>query len=310
MSRRQQPRAKTQAYHRATLRGYAAVAAAAALWAVGAVVARRLFDKGVDPIQLTESRAILAFAGFALLPRFWRRPRRSRPALVLVLGVALALVNASYYVAVSRIPVAVAIVVQYTAPALIVVWTSIVSRRAPRPDILAALLAALVGVALVVDLPARAVGRLDAGGVAVAVASALLFASYILLVEKTEPSYGSLGATGRGFAVASLFWLAYQTPHGFPQELITRSNVPEILYIGVAGTLVPFLLFVWGVGQVRAQRAAIVATLEPVIAAVVAWVWLGQSLSVLQAVGGLLVVAAVVFLQMGDAGRSGSAMPS
>ena len=68
--------------------------------------------------------------------------------------------------------------------------------------------------------------------------------------------------------------------------------------MGLGGTLAPFLLFVWAVGHVRAARAAIAATLEPVLAAIVAWSWLGQALSLQQVAGGVLVIAAVTRLQM------------
>ena len=279
------------------LLGFAAVAAAAALWAVSAVVARRLFDGGVDPVELTESRAVLAAVGFALVPGAWRRPARKGWGHIGAMGFALALVNATYYVAISRIPVAVALVVQYTAPALIVGWTSAVSRRAPARDVVVALVAALVGVVLVVDLTPAAIDRIDGVGVAIALASAVFFASYTVLAERTGAVYGSTGAMFRGFVVASVLWAAYQVPRGLPEMLWERANVPEVLYVGLAGTLAPFFLFAWGVRRVRAERAAIVATLEPVIAAAVAWAWLGQHLSGLQVAGGSLVVGAVISLQ-------------
>jgi DME family drug/metabolite transporter len=279
--------------------GYAAVVAAAALWAVAAVVARRLFDDGVDPIELTESRAVLAAAGFALVRRAWRRPAAARGWRALVaLGVALALVNATYYVAVSRIPVAVALVIQYTAPVLIVGWTAALSRRAPSRDVTVALAAAVVGVVLVVDLSPSALGRIDLVGVAVAVASAVFFASYTVLAERTGAVYGSTGAMLRGFLVAAGFWIAYQAPQGVPELARSGSHLAGVLYVGLAGTLAPFFLYAWGIGRVRAERAAIAATLEPVIAAGVAWGWLGQHLSALQVAGGALVVGAVVSLQV------------
>ena len=278
--------------------GYAAVAAAAALWAVGAVVARRLFDGGIDPVELTESRALLAAVGFGLLPAAWRQPESPRHGFVLALGVALALVNATYYVAVSRIPVAAALVIQYTAPALIVAWRTLRTRRPPAPEVSTALIAALVGVVLVVDLPGSIGGRVDRLGVVLAIGSAVFFASYTVLAEKTAPVYGPTGAMFRGFVVAAILWIAYQAPRGIPRELLAGSNVPEVLYVGLAGTLLPFLLFAWGVRRVRAERASIAATLEPVVAAVVAWAWLGQQLSPVQVVGGVLVVGAVLSLQI------------
>lgn len=279
------------------------MAAAAALWAVAAVVARRLFDAGVSPVELTESRAVLAVAGFALLRASWRRPEAPRRRLVVALGGALALVNATYYVAVSRIPVAAALVIQYTAPALIVAWAGLATRRLPPRDVAGALVAALVGVVLVMDLPGSVRGGVDRVGLAMAIASAFFFASYTVLAERAGTAYGPSAAMFRGFAVAAVLWVAYQAPRGVPAELLERSNLPEVLYVGLAGTLLPFLLFTWGLQHVRAERGSIAATLEPVIAAVVAWVWLGQTLSGIQVAGGLLVVAAIASLQLRDARR-------
>lgn len=268
------------------------------MWAIGAVVARHLFDEGVRAVELTEARAVLAAAGFALIPASWRRPDVAQLRLVIPLGIALGLVNATYYVAVSRIPVAAALVIQYTAPALIVAWLAIGSRRAPSRDVLAAVVAALVGVIMVVDLPGSVAGRVEGLGVAVAVASAFFFASYTVLAEKAAALYGATGAMFRGFVVAAVMWTLYQAPRGVPHTLFERSNLPEVVYAGLAGTLLPFLLYAWGVRRVGAARASIVATLEPVIAAVVAWAWLDQSLTALQVAGGLLVIGAVVSLQV------------
>lgn len=281
-----------------TLPGYAAVVGAAALWAVAAVVARRMFDDGISAVELSESRALVATVGFALVPGAWRsRPERTRVGLLVALGIALVLVNVAYYVAISRIPVAVALVIQYTAPVLVVGWASVVSRRAPSFEVLVALFAALLGVVLVVELASGDLGRMDGIGIAMGLASAVFFAAYALLAERTGATYGSSGAMLRGFGVASALWVVFQIPRGFPAELVDPENLPEVLYVGVAGTLGPFFLFAWGVARVGAERAAIAATLEPVFAAAVAWVWLRQTLSTSQLVGGALVVGAVSFLQ-------------
>lgn len=276
----------------------AAVVAAATLWAVSAAVARDLFDAGVSPVELTEARAFIATVGFALIPHAWRRPARSRWREVVGLGLAIALVNLTYYVAVSRIPVAVALVLEFTAPVLVVAWTSAVRRKAPSAEVLAALVAATVGVVLVVELLSGDLGRMDGLGVAMGLASSVFFALYAVLAERTGAAYGAMGAMLRAFAVATLVWVAYQAPRGVPATLLAGSNLPRVLYVGVLGTLVPFFLFVWGVQHVRAERAAIAATLEPAVAAVVAWIWLGQNLSAMQISGGVLVIGAVASLQV------------
>ena len=285
----------------APLAGLAAIAAAAALWAIAAIVARDLFEAGVPPLELAEARAIIAATGFVLLSLGRRpivgTPHRRTLVLTVGLGLAIALVNGTHYLAIDRLSVAVAVVLQYTAPALVMAWAALVARRVPSPEVLAALVAAVAGVIFVVELPLGGVGDLDGLGVAFGLASAVLFATYSLVSESLSGIYGALGAMSRAFVVAGAFWVLYQIPFGWPGELFEPSNLLGVLFVGLAGTLSPFLLYVWGIRRVRAERATIAATLEPVLATVFAWVFLGQALGPLQILGGVLVCAAVVLLQ-------------
>jgi drug/metabolite transporter (DMT)-like permease len=279
--------------------GLLAVCAAAGLWAGAANVASALFQRGVSPAELAEARAAVAFAGFTLFPMARRaRPSAARGLQIIGLGVAIAGVNLAYYVAIDHLAVAIAIVMQYTAPALVVLWVATKSRRAPSRAVAVSLVAAVAGVALVTELPWAGASGIDAVGLVAGALSAVLFATYTLLAESLAEEYGPPGAMLRGFAVATLVWAVYQAPRGLPWDLLQPSNLPGVLYIGVAGTLIPFWLFVWGVGQVAPERASIGATLEPVLAGVIAWAWFHQTLSVMQVAGGLLVVAAVIVLSL------------
>jgi DME family drug/metabolite transporter len=107
----------------------------------------------------------------------------------------------------------------------------------------------------------------------------------------------------RGFAVASIFWVALQVPYGWPSSLFEGANLAGVVFVGLGGTLAPFLLYVWALPRVRAERAAIAATLEPVLAALLAWALLGQALRPTQLVGGAAVLIAVAMLQQGAGAR-------
>jgi drug/metabolite transporter, DME family len=282
--------------------GLVAIAAAAALWAIAATVARDLFDAGVEPLDLAAARAVIAAGGFTLLDFVQSgheggRRGRQRPLELLVLGLSIALVNGTYYLAIDRLAVAVAVVLQYTAPVLVVGWATLSRRRAPAGEILAALIAALAGVVLVVELPGGDLGGLDGLGILFGLSSAVLFATYSLLSERAGAAYGPLGAMRRAFLLASVFWLVYLLPSGWPRELFEAGNLIGVAFVGIAGTLAPFLLYVWGIHHVRAERATIAATLEPVLAALFAWMLLDQALGGMQIIGGILVVMAVILLQ-------------
>ena len=283
--------------------GLGAIALAAALWAVGAVVAAGLFDDGVRPLELAEARSVISALGLAAIPASWRAPaetpgRRVTRSLVL-LGACIGLVNAVYYVAIDRLPVAVALVLQYTAPAMVVVYTALRMRKRPTNEVVLAVVLALAGVALVSGLLGADLGTVDPLGLAMGIASAALFAAYTLIGESVIRTYGPLGAMFRAFAVAGSLWICWQLFNGLPRELFELANLPRVLLIGLGATLAPFLLYLWGIERVRAERAAIAATLEPVLGALVAWTFLGQTLGAMQMVGGALVIAAVILIQTG-----------
>ena len=257
-------------------------------------------------LELSQARSYVAFIGLYLIWRFGRSARRDEGeregaprtiAQIVLLGGAIALVNAAYYTAIEHLAVAVAIVVQYTAPALVVAWIAVRSRMSPGMKVVLTVVAALLGVALAAGLGKRELAEIDAVGLFAAGCSALLFAAYTLLSESAAASYGPIGALVRAFGVATVMWIVFQSTQGWPHELFHPENVLRVLYVGVVGTLLPFLLYVWGVRRVAAQKGVIVATLEPPLAALFAWLWLGEALSPTQILGALLVLGAVVSLQ-------------
>lgn len=295
--------------------GLAAVALASVLWAVAAIVARTLFEDGVGPTELSQARAYLAFLGFGPLLVALRRPhagiREDRTAApfplpkLIALGASIALVNAAYYVAIEHLPVAIAIVMQYTAPALVVAWVALAARRPPRAEVTLAVVLAVVGVALASGVSGG--GDLPLIGLLAAGSSAVLFAAYTLLSHDAALTYGPTGAMFRAFGIASLFWLAFQASRGFPGTLVDPDNLWRVLYVGLAGTLAPFLLYVWGIARVKAERAVIAASLEPPAAALLAWLWLEQRLSITQIAGGVLVILAVASLHLPPRGSGAAA---
>lgn len=271
---------------------------AAALWSVAAVAARDLFDRGVDPLELAEARSFIAAFCLALIPSARRRSTGGSAPAVIALGLSIALVNAAYYSAIARLDVAVALVLQYTAPALVVGWVAIGKRKLPAPEVLVALVVTFAGVVFVSGLVGADVGPMNGAGVAFGLVSSVLFATYTLVSERAGAAYGVLGALLRGFCAAAVMWTLFQLPRGWPAELFSTENLPAVIFVGIAGTFLPFIFFLWGVQQVRAERAAIAATSEPVLAAVVAWFWLGQVLTPGQLIGGALILGGVVALQI------------
>jgi len=285
--------------------GYAAVATAAVLWAAGGAVARHIIGEGASLLELTEARAWIS--ALALWAMVWtnreagRRGERSPLGLVVVFGLSIAAANYCYYASLARLPVAVAITIQYTAPALVVGWTAIAGRFRPSARVLAALVCAVAGVALLAELPAVLRGghlRLSGAGIGFSIASAFAFATYMVTGQRLGRSVGARGAVARGFVVAAVLWAGVQLARGRPDTLLQRRFLPWVLFLAIATTVVPFLLFVWGLERVPASNAGIVSTLEPLAAAVIAFTWLGEHLSAEQIGGALMVLIGIGVVQL------------
>lgn len=289
--------------------GSIAVGAAAVLWAASGTYARTLIDRGASPLEISEARAWIAFVvlGAFVLWQRWRDPavrtadtRGAHPGIVAGFGLSIAGANYFYYSAIGRLPVAVAIVIQYTAPALVVSWFALVERRRTSPRVAGAVVAALGGVALLAGLPhliATGNANLSAAGVLFAAGSAVAFAGYILFGERLVPVYGPQRTLTRGFGVAGALWIVVQAFRGRPETLLDGRLLPGVVLLGFIATVIPFMLFVWGLQRIGASRAGIFSTLEPLSAAFFAWWWLHQRLDGWQIAGAALVIAAVAVVQ-------------
>lgn len=281
---------------RAELIGVGLCATAALLWALSATIARQLFDDGASPLELTELRAWVAAAAFLILAR-WERKTRWWSWPSVALGIALAAVNISYFAAIERLPVAIAVIIQYTAPALVVLYELTVERRRPTVRTVVALVGVIAGVSLISDPLSASGAALDPTGLVYAAISAFGFAGYNLLAARVEPMHGGVGAHARGFVVAGLIWALVQAPQGTPATVLHLEMLPEIAMVTVLGTVAAFGVYAQGIRRIGAAHATITSTLEPVAVALFAWVMLDQSLDAFQITGAAIVLASIVSLQ-------------
>jgi drug/metabolite transporter (DMT)-like permease len=302
-------RADTRPDRAATLAALLRVVAAGACWALAAVLAKVAFDRGVPPVRLAESRVAVALLALAPFLAWWRPgllrpPPGTWPALA-AFGVSVAAVNLTYYVAIDHLPVGVALSLQYTGPAILMAATALLVREGTaRPGRLAWAAAGLtLAGAVLVSRALEGLGALDLPGLAAGLASALLFAAYLLAAELAGRR-GSEPATTLlwGFLVAVAIWSVTVPWWSWPvATLADPAVVGAVLGVGLIGTLLPFALAVGAVRVISAATAGIAATSEPVFAVAFAWLLLGQHLNPAQLAGAALVVAGVVLAQLAAA---------
>jgi drug/metabolite transporter (DMT)-like permease len=293
--------------------GYLMVSSAALLFALNGTVSKVVLQSGISSLELTQAHATGAGLGFALLLAVTRRPslrltRRELPYLV-VFGIAgVAFVQWLYFVSIGRLPIGIALLIEYIAPIMIAIWAWAVFKEPIRRRIWLALVLAVVGLSFVVEVWSGL--SLDGLGVAAALAAAVAYAVYVLMAERAVKWRDPASLTCYGFLFAALFWAAVQPLWRFPADRLDdsvsllghleRFALPVwllLLYVVVAGTMITFLLVASALRHVSATRVGIIAMLEPVAASAVAFLWLGETFGPAQLVGGAIVLAAILIAQ-------------
>ncbi|MBZ4320987.1 EamA family transporter [Streptomyces huiliensis] len=279
------------------------------------VAAKPLIEAGLDPLHVVWLRA--AGAALVLLPVAWRHRAlvTRRPALLAGFGLlAVAGVQACYFAAISRIPVGVALLVEYLAPALVLGWVRFVRRRAVSRAATAGVVLAVGGLACVVEVWSGL--RFDALGLLLALGGAVCQVGYFVLsdhggdgAEAADP----VGVIAYGFLLGALVLTAVARPWTMDAGVLAGSaglrggDVPAVTLLAwlvLVATVAAYLTGVVSVRLLSPQVAGVVACLEAVVATVLAWVLLDERLSVPQLVGGAVVLLGA-FVAQRSAPRDG-----
>jgi inner membrane transporter RhtA len=216
-----------------------------------------------------------------------------------VFGVTLALMNLCFYGALARIPIGVAVTIEFSGP---LVLATVLSHR--RKDLLA-VAGAAVGVVLISGIASTPWAGLDLAGLGLALAAGVAWAAYIVLSARTGARFAQLD----GLAIAMTFAAALVAPIGV---LTGRSALwtPDALWRGAAiavlSSVLPYSLELIALRRLAAPVFGILLSLEPAVAALAGLLVLGQHLAALQLLGMACVVAASG-LVMGR--RSGPSAP-
>jgi drug/metabolite transporter (DMT)-like permease len=282
--------------------GYIYVVSAALLWALSGTASKFLFGRGISPLQLVQLRTTLG----ALALFLWlliRRPRllaisRGDILYFCQLGVALATAQFTYFYAISKMHVAAAILLQYQAPVLIAAYALVFSTEKLTPLTLGCVVGAIAGCYLTVGGYSLDLLSLNRAGILSGLASATAFAWYTVSTEYGMRKYNPWTVVFYALLFAAIVWNILQPPlraffagHSAVQWL-------WISFIGVCGTVLAFGLYTAGVELIRPTRASVTATLEPIVAGFIAYLFLGEVMELWQVVGAGLVIASIVALQV------------
>jgi drug/metabolite transporter (DMT)-like permease len=294
--------------------GYAMAAVAAVLWGINGGVSKTILATGLSSERLAQVRSLGAALGLVAIlavtaPGRLRLTRRELPYVVTFGVGGLAFVQWFYFLAIHRLAIGVALLIEYLAPLLVALWARFVGHEHVRRRIWVALALALMGLGLIVNVFGGG-SSLSTAGVMFALGGAFAYALYVLLAEHVVGDRDPVSLLAWGFLFASVFWAVLVPWWSFPGHILTgdtslggnlhAQHLPVwllALWMIALGTIAPFFLLVSALRHLPAMRVGIVAMLEPVAGAVVAWAWLGETFGGVQLAGAIVVLAAIVLAQ-------------
>lgn len=303
------------------MRGYFFIASAAFLWGVSAALGRGVFTGKlplsgealypIDPLILSQTRT--SFSLLVLLPmlvgrRGWQRIHLPAPDLIqcLVLGMlGVAASNYFYYVAIQRTSVAIAIILQYTAPVWVLLY--VVARRQQKLSLqkVAAVAVAIAGIALTIGIVGANSGaplRLDSYGLIAALLASFSFAFYNVGGHRILARYDRWRVLVWTLISAAVFWIIVNPPWKIVAAHYTPAQWAFLFVFSIISVLGSFSLYFLGLQYLEPTRAIIVSCLEPVFSILLAAALLGESVRPIQTLGIVLVLSAIVIVQLPGGG--------
>ena len=296
------------------LRGYFFIGCAAFLWGVSAALGRAVFTgklqlggtalRPIDPLILSQTRAtfsLLVLLALLVGSKGWQRiklPARDLAYCFLLGTLGVAISNYFYYVAIQRTNVAIAIVMQYTAPVWVLLY--VVARRQQKISLqkVVAVTLAVTGIALVINLFSHGSAlRLDKYGVSAALLASFSFAFYNVAGHRILARHDRWRVLVWTLAAASAFWFVVNPPWKVVAAHYASMQWLFLFVFSMLSVLGAFSFYFLGLQHLEPSRAIIVSCLEPVFSILLAALLLGEVLRPIQTVGIIFVLAAIVIVQ-------------
>jgi len=283
--------------------GYLYVILAALMWGLSGSSAKFLFKSGITPYQLVQLRltisTMILFIWLLIRnPILLKIARKDILYFMLFGTVGMAGVQFTYLFTISKIKVAAAILLQYLAPSFIAIHSVVFMREKLAPATITALLGATFGCYLVVGAYNLDILTMNIVGIISGILSAITFAWYSIHGEYGMRRYNPWTVLFFALFFGALVWNVLHPPLEAFMNAYSPIQWFWILYIGVLGTLVPFGLYLEGINLIRSTRASITATLEPITAGIISYLFLNEVMETAQIVGGIIIIASIILLQL------------
>jgi drug/metabolite transporter (DMT)-like permease len=300
------------------LRGEIYLFLGAFLFAFNGIISKIVLLDEISAWRLTQIRTggafVILFTFFMIFKRHELKPTKAElPWLILFGVVGVAMVQAFYFIAIERMFIGIALLIEFTAPIWILLFLRFVLKKHVPKGLWYAIALAFTGLLMITQVWSGL--SVDQIGLLAAIFDALALAGYFLIGDLLGKTKSSGAIATWGFGVATLILLFALPLWNFPTAALSNDmnllgrfenyQLPGwalVLWIVVMGTIAPYLLVISGLKILSASTASIFGMIEPVLAGIFAWWWLSERLTAIQLVGCMVVI---VGISIADRARSG-----
>jgi drug/metabolite transporter (DMT)-like permease len=286
-----------------TLKGYLLAASAAVLWGFSGAVTKFLLNRQMEPDELLVFRTSLA----ALILFFWlgitsRRLIRVRlrdlPLFALLGAIGLVANQGFYYLSLTMVSVGYALLIQYLAPIFLMVYGVLTKTERMTGGKIIAAFTAIAGCMMMVLGQRGGIAHVSLPGTFCALGSALGFSFYTIYGKRGLARHDSRTMMAYAFLFAGLMWMIIRPLWTLPWDNYDLKTLVLFFYLAAVATVIPFSLFLASLHHLEPSRSSLTSMLEPVVATVVAWLWLNEKMEPLQILGGGAVLGGILLLQL------------
>jgi drug/metabolite transporter (DMT)-like permease len=286
-----------------SLKGYLLILAATTFWGVAATIAKFLFTHDVDTLTLVQLRmtfsCIILLLYFLIFKRHLLKVQFRdlyKFAMLGILGAAGS--NFTYYYTIAATNVATAILLQYLAPLLVLLYAVITREEKITAVKTTASIISLGGCYLAVAGKDFSIISINQLGLLTGIASAFCWGFTNIWLKRLLKQYNVWTCLVYAFLFASIFWAIINPPWNILSAGYSGETWGIFFGFAMISILIPHSLYFSGMRYLTASRAIITATFEPIVAIISAYFIVQEVLSAVQIAGAVLVLLAIGILQL------------
>ncbi|MEH7125234.1 EamA family transporter [Bacillus sp. JJ1532] len=282
---------------------YFMIAAGASLWGIIAIFVKGLADYGFAPMEIVAIRVIYAAIFLLLIGLFKYRNNmklKEMKDVRLFIGTGILSVvffNFCYFTTIGQMNISIAVILLYTSPAFVTILSFIFLKESLNLNKILAVLGTIIGCILIAGVSAGA-SKITFIGILTGLGSGLGYALYTIFGKFALRKYQPFTVTLYTFILASVFLLPI-TQLWKKLDLLMDSHV--LLYgigLGFIPTVLAYFIYTWGLEKTEGSKAAVIATVEPVVATLLGVMLYGEILGFIQITGAILILCSVIIVNV------------